>query len=209
MIKYVPNILTCARLLLTVIFLIMLVYSPQVEGNQRWLFIDVIFVLFLIAGLTDIVDGKIARQFNATSKLGRILDPLADKILVCGSFAVFAYIGQPTFFALDGFFLHIILWLVFFIITTREIYVTVVRQIAESKGISFPAVFSGKIKMFLQSFAIGTVLIKYAHVHKAAWAQWFTLIVYLLMLTVTILSGLHAHKRMQQIREKQPARSPV
>src|SRR6056297_527669 len=163
MIKYVPNILTGIRLLLTLLFLIMLIYSPQLE-KQQWLYIDILFILFVITGLTDIVDGKIARHFDATTKLGRILDPLADKILVCGTFAAFAYIGQPTLFALDGFFLKIILWLVFFLITAREIYVTIVRQIAESRGISFPAVFSGKIKMFLQSFAIGTVLIKYAHV---------------------------------------------
>ena len=53
----------------------------------------------------------------------------------------------------------------------REAYVTILRQIAEAHGVNFAAVRSGKIKMFLQSFAIGTVLIKIAHVQTAEWGQ--------------------------------------
>jgi len=72
----------------------MLFYSPQVENKST--FLDVAFVIFVVAGLTDIIDGRIARKFNVTSKFGRMVDPLATKILVCGSFISFALIGQPS-----------------------------------------------------------------------------------------------------------------
>jgi phosphatidylglycerophosphate synthase len=61
--------------------------------------------------------------------------------------------------------------------------------------VSFGAVFSGKLKMFIQSFAIGTVVIKMAHVQTATWGYWFTVITYLIMLLVTVVSGIHATQR--------------
>jgi CDP-diacylglycerol--glycerol-3-phosphate 3-phosphatidyltransferase len=77
----------------------------------------------------------------------------------------------------------------------REVYVTVLRHVAEARGVNFAATVSGKIKMFLQSFAIGTVVIKIAHVQTEAWGNWFTSVVYILMLTATVLSGLRATQR--------------
>jgi phosphatidylglycerophosphate synthase len=55
-------------------------------------YLDIAFILFVVAGLTDIVDGTIARKLNVASKFGRMLDPLADKVLVCGAFICFAII---------------------------------------------------------------------------------------------------------------------
>jgi phosphatidylglycerophosphate synthase len=77
----------------------------------------------------------------------------------------------------------------------REVYVTVLRHMAEARGVDFAATVSGKIKMFLQSFAIGTVIIKMAHVQTAAWGYWFTTVVFVLMLAVTVVSGLKATQR--------------
>ena len=94
MVKFIPNILTFTRFVLTFVFLGMILYSPS--AANRPFFLDIAFVLFVIAELTDIVDGRIARKFKVSSKLGRMTDPLADKILVCGSFVCFAIIGQPT-----------------------------------------------------------------------------------------------------------------
>ena len=68
-----------------------------VHENQAF-FLTVAFVLFVVAGLTDIADGAMARRLNVTSKFGRIVDPLADKVLVCGSFISFALIGEPKLF---------------------------------------------------------------------------------------------------------------
>jgi CDP-diacylglycerol--glycerol-3-phosphate 3-phosphatidyltransferase len=193
MLRLIPNSLTFSRLLLAVIFLIMVLYSPKV-ANQA-LFLDVAFVLFVVAGLTDIVDGIVARRLNVTSKFGRMIDPLVDKVLVCGSFICFALIQEPKLFNFSPATLTAIHWSVALILIAREAYVTVLRHIAEARGINFAASISGKIKMFTQSFAIGTVLIKMAHVQTATWGYYFTTVTFVIMLTVTIISGLMATKR--------------
>jgi len=191
--KWVPNILTFTRLGLTVIFLLMVLYSPRVAGLS--FFLDVAFVLFVVAGLTDMVDGHIARRYNATSKFGRMIDPLVDKILVCGAFLCFAVIGVPKLFDWGPVTLAVIHWSVVAVLIIREAYVTILRHRAEARGIDFGAVTLGKIKMFVQSFAIGTVLIKTAHVQTATWGHWFMMAVFALMVVVTVTSGLQATRR--------------
>jgi len=194
MLKQVPNILTFGRLILTILFLVMLFYSPYV--SNRTPFIDVAFVIFVIAGLTDIVDGPIARKLNVASKFGRMLDPLADKVLVCGAFVCFAVIGEPAvLFNLSAAALHIIRWSVAAVLIGREGYVTALRHVAEAKGIDFRAVASGKIKMLIQSFAVGTILVKAAHAPAATWGHWFTAITLAVMLTVTVISAFSATRR--------------
>jgi CDP-diacylglycerol--glycerol-3-phosphate 3-phosphatidyltransferase len=198
MLKQIPNILTFGRFVLTVIFLIMLLYSPRfyAQGERPFPgFLDIAFILFVTAGLTDMVDGAIARKLGVASKFGRMMDPLADKALVCGAFICFAIIGEPKLFDFEPVTMAIIQWSVAAIIILREVYVTVLRHIAEARGINFAATVSGKIKMFLESFAIGTVVIKMAHVQTATWGYWFTTITFAIMLIVTIISGLRATQR--------------
>ena len=198
MLKQLPNILTMGRLVLTIIFLVMILMAPKyyADGEVPFPgFLDVAFILFVIAGLTDIADGIAARRLNVTSKFGRIVDPLADKILVCGAFICFAIIGQPKLFDLGPGVLAVIHWSVAGVLIAREVFVTVLRHIAESRGVNFAATASGKIKMFLQSFAIGTVIIKMAHVQNAAWGYWFTIVVFTLMLVTTVISGIRAIQR--------------
>ena len=193
MIRYIPNTLTVGRLVMTVVFLAMVLMSPQAQNRTRML--DIAFILFVVAGLTDIVDGWVARRYHVTSKFGRMVDPLADKVLVCGAFICFALVGEPRLFDLSARALAIIQWSVAVILTLREVYVTVLRQWAEAKGINFAATASGKLKMFLQSFAIGTVLVKMAHVQTATWGYWFTSVVLTLMVVSTVYSGLRATQR--------------
>ena len=198
MLRHVPNILTMGRLILTVVFLLMVLLAPKyyAEGEVPFPgFLDVAFIIFIIAGLTDIADGIAARRLNVTSKFGRMVDPLADKILVCGAFTCFALIGEPKLFDLEPGALAVIHWGTLGVLAAREIYVTVLRHIAEARGINFAATISGKIKMFLQSFAIGTVIIRMAHVQNAAWGYWFTSVVFALMLIVTVISGIRATQR--------------
>jgi len=191
--KHVPNMLTFMRLGMTIVFLVMVLYSPDVAN--RPLFLDVAFVLFVVAGLTDIVDGIVARRYDASTKFGRMIDPLVDKILVCGAFVCFAVVGLPKLFNWGPTTLAVVHWSVVGILIVREVYVTIIRHRAEAQGINFGAVAAGKIKMFLQTFAIGTVLIKTAHVETAAWGHWFTLITFAAMIAMTIISGLEATRR--------------
>jgi CDP-diacylglycerol--glycerol-3-phosphate 3-phosphatidyltransferase len=193
MVRLVPNILTFGRLVLTVVFIGMILYSPY--AANRPLFLDVALVIFVVAGLTDIIDGITARKFNVASKFGRITDPLVDKIMVCGVFICFGIIGEPKLFGLASGTLSVIRWSVALIVVIREVYVTALRHIAEARGINFAATVSGKVKMFLQSFAIGTVIIKMAHVPTAAWGDWVTTMVFAVMLVVTVISGLRATRR--------------
>jgi len=193
MLRFIPNILTFGRLVLTAVFLAMILYSPSIADKP--VFLDIAFVLFVIAGLTDFADGIVARRLNVTSKFGRMMDPLVDKVLVCGSFICFALIGEPKLFNLSGAALGIIHWTVAAVLILREVYVTVLRHIAEARGINFAATMSGKIKMLLQSFAIGTVIIKMAHVQTAQWGYWFTTVVFSVMLAITVFSGLRATQR--------------
>jgi CDP-diacylglycerol--glycerol-3-phosphate 3-phosphatidyltransferase len=198
MIKHIPNILTFGRLVLTVVFLLMILASPRfyADGEQPFPgFLDIAFIIFVIAGLTDVIDGHIARKLGVASKFGRMLDPLVDKVLVCGAFICFAIIGEPKLFKFAPITMTVIHWSVAGIIILREVYVTALRHIAEARGVNFAATASGKIKMFLQSFAIGTVIIKIAHVQTATWGYWFTAVTFAIMLIVTVISGLRATQR--------------
>jgi len=193
MLRFIPNMLTFARFILTIVFLVMILCSGHVANRPALL--DTAFIIFVVAGLTDIIDGKVARKLNVTSKFGRMLDPLADKVLVCGAFICFALIGEPHLFSLGPKPMAVIRWSVAAILILRELYVTVLRHVAEAKGINFAATVSGKVKMFLQSFAIGTVVIKAAYVPAAAWGHWFTTVTFIVMVAVTVVSGVLATRR--------------
>jgi CDP-diacylglycerol--glycerol-3-phosphate 3-phosphatidyltransferase len=193
MVKWVPNILTFLRLVLTIVFLVMLLCAPGVAN--RALFLDVAFVIFLVAGVTDVIDGHVARRFDAASKFGRMMDPLVDKVLVCGTFVCLAVVGWPTLFDWGPTTLAVVQWVVAGVIVVREAYVTILRHWAEAHGINFAATRSGKLKMFLQSVAIGTVLIKMGHLPEAQWGHWFAALIYAAAVTVTVISGLRATQR--------------
>jgi CDP-diacylglycerol--glycerol-3-phosphate 3-phosphatidyltransferase len=198
MLKFIPNILTMGRLVLTIVFLVMILLAPRYYAYGEVPFpgfLDVAFIIFIVAALTDIADGIAARRLNVTSKFGRMVDPLADKILVCGAFTCFAIIGEPKLFTLGPGKLAIIHWATLGVLAAREVYVTVIRHRAEARGINFAATKSGKIKMFLQAFAIGTVIMRMAHVQDAAWGYWFTSVVFALMLVMTVVSGIRATQR--------------
>jgi CDP-diacylglycerol---glycerol-3-phosphate 3-phosphatidyltransferase len=195
-IRHIPNALTVGRLFLTAIFLGVIFHASRTGQEKPADLLLGAFILFVITGLTDIVDGYIARKFDVTSKFGRTVDPLADKFLVCGAFFCFAYVQQPRLgsLGLSEGMLDMIRWGTAIIIFAREIVVQTLRQIAESRGVQFGAIWSGKLKMFLQSFGIGTVLIGWAYVHRP-WGDWFTLVTYILMVAITIFSGVQSLTR--------------
>jgi len=208
MIRMVPNILTLGRLVGTVGLLAMVLYSPRIAEEVRWKWLDAAFVLFVVSSLTDIIDGKIARKYNVTSRFGRMLDPLVDKILVCGAFISFALIGQPRLFDWGDTTQRVIHWSVVGIVIGRDAYVTVLRHIAEARGVDFSAVLSGKLKMFLQIFAIGTIMVKMAHVQTAVWGYWFTSVTLIAMVAATVVSGLTYQMRWIRATSR-PDRRPT
>ena len=198
LIKHIPNALTVGRLVLTVIFLGIILYAPKTGEDKPANLLLGAFILFVVTGLTDIVDGYLARKFEVTSKFGRTMDPLADKFLVCGAFFCFAWVGQPLMkcfaFSESELTMDIVRWGTAIIILAREVIVQTVRHIAESRGVQFGAIWSGKLKMFLQSFGIGTVIIGWAYVERP-WGDWVTIITYALMVFATVLSGIQSLTR--------------
>lgn len=179
----IPNIITLSRLVLVAIAFTMLALHPlrpEVPRNEWW-GDAVIFGFLFFAAVTDFVDGYVARRFGQTSMLGRVLDPFADKVLICGTAVLFIEIP-----ALSPW---VPAWLVVILIS-REFLVQSLRGIAEAKGISFPADTLGKWKMLAQC-----VWILGLASYQAGWdwpvgfqivpvAMWVTLV-------LTIVSGLH------------------
>jgi CDP-diacylglycerol--glycerol-3-phosphate 3-phosphatidyltransferase len=100
-------------------------------------------VLFLVAASTDWVDGQLARRYGQVTQLGRIMDPLADKIVICGSFIFLA--AEP-----DS---RIAAWMAV-VVVGRELVVTVIRSFLEQSGKDFSANMPGKLKMVFQCAAV-------------------------------------------------------
>ena len=105
------------------------------------------FGLFAVAASTDWVDGWWARRFGQVSRLGRIFDPLVDKVIVCGAYVLLA----------DRTGSAILPWMAV-VVTVRELIVTAVRAEMERSGRDFSAGLSGKLKMVLQCAAIALEL---------------------------------------------------
>jgi CDP-diacylglycerol--glycerol-3-phosphate 3-phosphatidyltransferase len=93
-----PNQLTVGRMLISIVFFVLLGMYEQGSESGR-LLLNIAFVLYIIAGITDVLDGYLARKWKITSAFGRILDPVMDKILVVGGFIMLA---GPNFAMVDG-----------------------------------------------------------------------------------------------------------
>ena len=143
----IPNFLAFTRLLLApVMFLFLVNQDAEIfEGiHPSWLNYTAAFI-FVLASATDFFDGYIARTFNQITTMGKILDPLADKMLTLAGFLGLMMIGSAS------------PWAVFLIIT-RELFVTGLRVSAVAEGIDISASWMGKIKTVVQMIAIGFLL---------------------------------------------------
>ncbi|MFH0983624.1 MAG: CDP-diacylglycerol--glycerol-3-phosphate 3-phosphatidyltransferase [Planctomycetota bacterium] len=153
-----PNQITLARLFLAVVFIGLLAQYEVAETSSRML--DGCAVLFVVAALTDWLDGYLARRSNQVTSLGRVLDPFVDKILVCGAFVLF--IG-PGFVNREGANVTgVAPWMVVLMVG-RELLVSSLRGFSESQGQSFAASLSGKAKMGIQSITVPVIMVFVAH----------------------------------------------
>jgi CDP-diacylglycerol--glycerol-3-phosphate 3-phosphatidyltransferase len=161
--KSIPNILTFIRLIAGVMMFLFLAAAgdsmPFVSGRltpdvqlalERWA-----LVAFVFAAITDFFDGWLARKFDAVSVWGAILDPIGDKILVCGAILGFAALGQGRDIAIP-----------FALILFREFAVSALREGAAPKGIKIPVTLLAKWKTALQMTAIAAELL------VTTWGAW-------------------------------------
>ncbi len=169
----VPNMLTIARLVLAVICFVFLAVEWYLPA----------LVLFAIAAGTDWIDGFYARRYGQITQLGRILDPFADKIIICGTFTFLAAVPPVQFENwLNSSASEIRGWMAV-IVVARELLVTLLRSFFEEHGTDFSAKWSGKWKMVLQCGAVALSLWRlwYYHfdgnlmqwrVEPSAWTTW-------------------------------------
>lgn len=148
-----PNILTVFRIVLVPVFAVAFV----LPGDTARL---VAFGVFCIAGLSDALDGFAARKLNAGSDFGRMLDPIADKILVGVALMMLVAEGTVHQFTLDPEGLSGLLKLVpALIILSREILVSGLREFLAGAAVSVPVTFFAKIKTVVQMIAIGAMIL--------------------------------------------------
>jgi len=192
-----PNQITIARLFLSIVFMALLARYEVIEERSKLL--DGCAVLFIVAALTDWLDGYLARRSNQVTSLGRVLDPFVDKILVCGAFVLFL---GPGFVNREGVNVTgIAPWMVI-VIVGRELLVSGLRGFSESQGQSFGASMSGKAKMWLQSTTVPIVIFYVAHPaalrHNASVA-WILPVMVWLTVVVTIVSVVSYLRRAKHI----------
>ncbi|MEG0546112.1 MAG: CDP-diacylglycerol--glycerol-3-phosphate 3-phosphatidyltransferase [Oscillospiraceae bacterium] len=136
-----PNKLTISRIIMTPIFLFFLMW----EGLPHRFIIAT--VIFSIAAITDAVDGNLARKNNQITNFGKLLDPIADKILTTSALLAFMVLGLCN------------IWIVM-IVLTREFAISSIRMIAASNGVVIPANYWGKLKTVSQmTFTIVIMLL--------------------------------------------------
>lgn len=158
-----PNQLTVLRFVMGILFFFIL---------SLGLF-DLALAVFLIATVTDFFDGYLARKRGLISNFGRIADPVADKVIICGGFIALVSLTPPLVEA----------WMVA-VIVVREVVIGILRGYTELRGIRFNSSVLGKWKMTFQCIALCTVLIYVGHLDGIWWARssvevmvWFTVII--------------------------------
>jgi len=176
-VKNLPNILTVFRILLVPILVAVL--FTKVEGKEWWG-----LGLFLAAAATDFLDGFLARRFRLVTKLGQLLDPAADKILIASAFITLVELNPKATPA----------WMVA-VILAREFAVGALRNVAAAEGRVIAAGWTGKIKTVVQIIAV-SLLIIHAELGEfrklAPVALWVAVV-------VTVLSGFEYFLRYRRV----------
>jgi CDP-diacylglycerol---glycerol-3-phosphate 3-phosphatidyltransferase len=179
-----PNLLSFFRIGIIPVLVYLLTFTDRASAVLA-------AALFVIASITDYFDGYFARRNRSVSDLGKILDPLADKLMVLSVLIMLAAMDRPGEPSVPA-------WLVVVIIA-RESAVTVIRGIALSEGIVMHAETLGKYKFILQTFAVVGLLVHYRY-----WGvDFFVAGIYFLVLSavIAVWSGISYHVQFFRLRQ--------
>lgn len=135
-----PNKLTLLRVIMIPFYLVFQLFDFW-PGITRW----IALAIFIVASLTDMLDGKIARKYNLVTNFGKFMDPLADKLLVCSALICFVYLGKLS------------PWIVIIIIA-REFIISGFRLVASDNNVVIAASMWGKFKTVFQMVMIGFLI---------------------------------------------------
>lgn len=186
--RQLPNAITIARILCAPIFLWMLLADGGADGPLRWW----AAVLFIVAIATDGIDGYIARRYKIVTDLGKLLDPIADKVLTG-----FAFIGLSILGELP--------WWVTIVVLIREVGITVHRLMVASDHV-VAAVWMGKLKTVAQSVALSLALLPLAAL-VGDWIAWVNVVTMWVAVILTIASGIdYVITEIRGARRTRPAR---
>lgn len=155
----IPNILAFIRFLLAPLMFFLLVGRDSAllaDIHFSWLDYMAAF-LFVIASATDFFDGYVARTFNQITTLGKILDPLADKMLTLAGFLGLMMLDRASEWAI-------------YLIITRELFITGLRVSAASEGLDIAASWMGKVKTVAQMIAIGFLIMQWPGGELLLWS---------------------------------------
>jgi len=172
----VPNAITIARILCAPVFLWLLLADAGTGGALRW----AAGIVFIVAIATDGVDGYIARRYEIVSDLGKLLDPIADKVLTGVAFVGLSILGELP-------------WWVTIIVLVREIGITIYRFLVVSDHV-LAAAWMGKLKTVAQAVALSIALLPLASLsdatvwHSTVW--WAGTVTMTIAVVLTIASGI-------------------
>ncbi len=184
MVWTLPNLLSLFRILIIPVLVYLLTYTDPVSALLA-------ASLFLIGSLTDYFDGYFARRHRSVTDLGKILDPLADKLLVASALIMLTALDRGAEPSVPA-------WLVVVIIA-RETAVTVLRGIALSEGIVMQAERLGKYKFILEAYAVTGLIVHYTY-----WGiDFFAAGIYFLTLAavIAVWSGVNYHLQFFRLRQ--------
>jgi len=174
-----PNRITIARIVIIFIFLGLANIQPSPKISESFAYLAHVsaYILAIIAGLTDIVDGYIARKYNLVSDFGALMDPLADKIFMVATFIMMVEEKlMPAWIAV--------------IVIAREFLVTGLRLLASSKGEVISADRWGKLKTFLQMMILLVGGASWIGLFKLADIKIFWTLSLWAMAAITVFSGM-------------------
>lgn len=166
-----PNAITVFRILLAPLFIWWLLLDNGADGGLRWAAAG----LFIFAIATDGIDGAIARRTGTVTDLGKLLDPIADKVLTGGALVALAILAELP-------------WWVVVIVLVREIGITVYRLVVVSNHV-VAAAWMGKLKTLMQAVAISLALLPLAAV-LGDWVNIVNIVTMSIAVVLTVLSGL-------------------
>jgi CDP-diacylglycerol--glycerol-3-phosphate 3-phosphatidyltransferase len=168
----VPNAITVVRIVMAPVFFWLLLADAGADGSMRWW----AAVIFVVAISTDWVDGWLARRNGLVTDLGKILDPIADKLLTSGALVCLSILGELP-------------WWITIVIVVREVGITVWRFVELGRGTVVPASSGGKLKTLTQAIAISLFLTPLWTI-VGDWIVWVNWTFMILALVLTVWSGL-------------------
>ncbi len=188
-----PNKLTVLRIILMPVMAVLLFFKLYILGA----------VVFVIATVTDMLDGMLARKNNLVTTFGKFVDPLADKLLNISALVIITYIVSKT----QAQWYAIFVTIAAVVITSREIIITSLRALAANEGVVIAADKLGKVKTVIQDIAIVAMLADQFFLNKnisfaGEIVHWTAAIMLATALLLTIISGINYFTSNKEIMEK-------